>query len=134
VTTPGPGARRRRPLVPLLLLPLAVGAGCADADPVTEQPVLLHDDSPFRYPDPMWDAGIEGETIVMVRVTDTGRVDSVYVLESSGHAALDSAALHGARDLRFSPGRKQDRRVAMWARLPVRFHMGDPAPSAGAMP
>jgi TonB family protein len=69
-----------------------------------------------------------------VRVTEEGAVDSVYVLESSGQAAFDSAAVHGALDLRFHPGRKDERRVAMWARLPVRFHLSDPVPQAGAMP
>jgi TonB family protein len=118
-----------------LLLPIALLAGCGAEDPpVVEEPEIISTDSPFRYPVAMWDEGVEGETLVMVRVTEAGRVDSVYVLQSSGQPALDSAAIHGARDLRFSPGRREEKRVAMWAKVPVRFLLSDPAPQTGAMP
>jgi TonB family protein len=110
---------------------LAAGLAACAGDAVTQEPELLTLDSPFAYPVQLWDEGAEGETVIMVRVTDTGGVDSVYVLESSGQPAFDSAAVHGARELRFAPGRRDDRRVTMWARLPVRFHMnGDAAPPA----
>jgi TonB family protein len=68
-----------------------------------------------------------------VRVTDTGAVDSVYVLEPSGQAAFDSAAVRGVRNLKFAPGRRGDDRIAMWARLPVRFTRPD-STNSGAMP
>lgn len=115
---------------PLALLPLA---SCGDdaQEAQVEEPSLLTDESPFRYPVVLWDEGVEGETILMVRVTDTGGVDSVYVLEPSGQAAFDSAAVNGARDLRFAPGRRDDRRVSMWARLPVRFYMNDTTQTEG---
>jgi TonB family protein len=133
VTMP-PWATMRRGLAPLIL-PVVLLVGCAEDDAVDQQqPGIISTDSPFRYPVAMWDEGVEGETLVMVRVTETGRVDSVYVLESSGQAALDSAAIHGARDLRFTPGRRHDKRVAMWAKVPVRFHLSDPSPQAGAVP
>jgi TonB family protein len=123
------------PMVVLLAVPLAMLslASCGD-DPQEaqiEEPSLLTDESPFRYPVALWDEGVEGETLLMVRVTDTGGVDSVYVLEPSGQAAFDSAAVHGARVLRFAPGRRDDRRVSMWARLPVRFYMNDTTPTQG---
>jgi TonB family protein len=96
------------------------GAGCAE-DATMEDPALITVDSPFKYPVAMWDDGVEGETVVMVRVTEMGGVDSVYVYETSGHAAFDSAAVSGARELRFAPARRDDRRVATWTRVPVRF-------------
>ena len=96
--------------------------------PVTE-PVPLAGASPFEYPIALWDARVEGETILMVHVTDVGAVDSAYVLSSSGHAAFDSAAVTGSRVLRFEPGRRGEEPIASWARLPVRFRM--PADSAG---
>ena len=98
-----------------------------DDVPVTD-PVPLSDESPFRYPIRLWDRGVEGETVLMVHVTDTGAVDSAYVLLSSGEAAFDSAALAGSDALRFAPARRGEDRVASWARLPVRFRM--PADSA----
>ena len=106
-------------------LALVTMGGCQEQPvPVTE-PEVITLESPFAYPVELWDAGAEGETLVMVHVTETGAVDSVYVLESSGHAAFDSAAVDGARTLDFAPGRRGDRRIAMWARLPVRFQRPD---------
>lgn len=86
--------------------------------------------SPFDYPTELWDQKLEGETLLMVHVTELGGVDSVYVVQSSGQLAFDSAALRGARQLRFSPGRQGQRRVAMWTRVPVRFNL-DTAPAVG---
>jgi TonB family protein len=116
----GPARRTRGPLGWLFGAVLALGA-CAPGEVAIEEPELIEDDSPFRYPRELWDDGTEGETVVMVRVTTSGGVDSVYVVESSGFPAFDSAAVVGARDLRFVPGRRDDRRETMWARVPVRF-------------
>lgn len=98
-----------------------------EQEPITD-PEAISVESPFRFPVELWDARVEGETVVMVHVTDMGGVDSVYVLEPSGHAAFDSAAVAGAYELRFAPGRRGDRRIAAWARLPVRFRL----PGAGS--
>ena len=112
---------------------LLVGAAATswfigDDDVPVTVPVPLSGDSPFRYPIPLWDRGVEGETVLMVHVTDMGAVDSAYVLLSSGEPAFDSAALAGSGALRFAPARRGEDRVAAWARLPVRFRM--PADSA----
>ena len=86
-----------------------------------DEPVPLYGEVPIEYPLELWDEGVEGETLVRVRVNATGGVDSTEVLESSGHAELDSAAVQGARDLRFQPGRRDGERVEVWANVPVRF-------------
>jgi TonB family protein len=118
----GPARVARSPLGRLMLAVIVVAVtACAEEEVVVQEPELIENDSPFRYPIDLWDERTEGETIVMVRVTPTGGVDSVYVAESSGYSAFDSAAVSGARELRFVPGRRDDRRVAMWARVPVRF-------------
>ena len=111
------------------LAALAV-AGCGGDEPVTD-PEPISTESPFRYPIGAWDADVEGEVVVMVHVTEVGAVDSVYVLEGSGRPALDSAALAGARELLFAPGRRGDERIAMWAKLPVRFAKPDSMHSGG---
>ncbi len=100
-----------------LLLPMA---GCG-GDGELDEPVPLYGEVPIEYPLELWDEGVEGETLVRVRVNATGGVDSTEVLESSGHAELDSAAVQGARDLRFQPGRRDGERVEVWANVPVRF-------------
>jgi protein TonB len=130
----GPASRRaaglRRGARRLAVAALAwVGVGCEPVEEPVTDPEPITVESPFRYPIELWDEGVEGEAVLMVHVTPMGAVDSVYVLDSSGQAALDSAALAGARNLKFAPGRRGDRRIAMWAKLPVRFALPDPAPS-----
>jgi periplasmic protein TonB len=112
----------RTPLVraAALFVTPALIAGCLGGADL-ERPVLLQGAEPIEYPIELWDDGVEGEIILRVRVTEDGSVDSVEVSESSGSAALDSAAVRGARDLRFQPGRKGGRMVPMWAKLPVHF-------------
>lgn len=88
--------------------------------------------SPFAYPVELWDRGIEGESMLMVHVTERGAVDSAYVLTSSGFAEFDSAAVNGAHALQFTPARRGDERIAMWTRLPVRFSMDTLAAPDGA--
>jgi TonB family protein len=129
-------AARSRAHLAVLTLAMAMAgiAGCNDEDAVIEEPQLVVDESPFRYPVAMWDEGVEGETVIMVRVTEKGGVDSVYVLESSGQAAFDSAAVVGGRDLRFRPGKRDDRTVTMWAKVPVRFQMNETGSQTGATP
>ena len=102
-------------------LPLIIGlAGCG-SDAVIEQPRALLGEVPIEYPLHLWDDGAEGETLLRVRVGDTGAVDSVEVLESSGHAGFDAAAVAGAKDLRFTPATRDGKRIRVWARVPVRF-------------
>ena len=103
----------------LALFPVATLAGCGE--PEIEPPVPLYGEEPVVYPVELWDQGLEGTTLLRLRVTDTGAVDSVEVAESSGFEGLDEAAVAGARDLRFQPGRRNGKRVRMWASLPVEF-------------
>lgn len=86
-----------------------------------EQPTPLFGDVPIEYPLQMWDADMEGRTLLRVRVSDVGAVDSVEIVESSGYSSFDSAAVAGARDLRFTPARRNGKRIAVWAEVPVNF-------------
>lgn len=113
-------APARRALLLATLPALLLVAACG-RDMEIEQPRPLYGETPIEYPITLWDRGIEGETLLRVRVNDMGSVDSVEVVESSGHVALDSAAVRGAKDLRFSPGRRNGRRIEVWAHVPVHF-------------
>jgi protein TonB len=89
------------------------------------EPTPLYGEVPIEYPIDLWDADVEGETLLRVRVTEEGGVDSVEVVEASGYPAFDSAAVRGALQLRYSPARRDGRRISVWARVPVQFTKGD---------
>jgi TonB family protein len=111
--------------VPLLLWTGATAAmlllgGCGGEGQI-QQPAPLYGEVPIEYPLQLWDQDREGETLLRVRVTDTGTVDSIEVLQSSGYAAFDSAAVAGARKMRFNPARRNGKRIEVWAKVPVHF-------------
>lgn len=97
-----------------------VTAACS-ADRGVERPTPLFTESPVEYPLSLWNQDIEGTTLVKVLVSEVGTVDSVVVVESSGHSAFDSAAVAGARQMDFDPALKKGEPVRVWARVPVHF-------------
>jgi TonB family protein len=101
-------------------LAAATSLACAE-DSEIQQPTPLYGQVPIDYPLLLWDQDKEGETVLRVRVTDVGSVDSVELLQSSGFGAFDSAAVTGARSLRFTPARRDGERIAVWAEVPVYF-------------
>lgn len=74
-----------------------------------------------HYPPFLRDAGIGGEALVWVLLDERGRVISAEIKESSGHRALDDAALRVAPMMRFSPAQNRDLHVKVWVSLPIRF-------------
>ena len=104
----------------LLCAPLLV-AGCEEAEPVT--PPRQLPGSPFHYPEELWDAGVEGETVLRLWVNEEGVVDTVRVERTSDYPAFDSAAVNGARDLKFDPARQGEANVGTWVLLPVQFDL-----------
>ena len=93
--------------------------GCGGGE--IEDPVPLYGEIPIQYPLDLWDADVEGETLLRVRVTEDGGVDSVEVLEASGYPAFDSAAVRGALQLQYSPARRNGNLISVWAKVPVHF-------------
>lgn len=122
----------KRPFPATLLAAIALGACVGGDAPPLELPEPVEQASPFEYPEDLWDRNIEGQAVVMVHVSADGAVDSAYVRSTSGYHAMDSAAIAGARLLRFRPGRRGADPVDVWVRLPVRFSKTPPAASAQA--
>lgn len=121
---------RTSPSRPLALAATILLASCAPKGPV-EGPDLQTGNADVEYPVELWDMGIEGETTLMMHVTDTGLVDSVYVDGTSGIPDFDSAAVQAGRRMRFSPARRDGDRIAAWTRLPVRFQRNPEQPPPG---
>ena len=120
VAAPGSVAVAGRAALVATLAAVGLLTACG-SDGEIEQPSPLFSVAPIEYPLHLWDQDMEGETLLRVRVTDVGQVDSVEVLQSSGHAAFDSAAAAGARDLQFRPARRDGKRIEVWAKVPVYF-------------
>lgn len=101
---------------------LLVFVSCgAPHETTVEPPQAIGDSLPFVYPVELWDNGVAGQTILLLRISELGTVDSVQIETPSGYEEFDSAAVRGARTMRFTPGRQGERRVPMWTKLPVRF-------------
>jgi len=122
-----PTAKTAATLAAALLL------GACERGPVPETPPRQLSQSPFQYPEELWEAQVEGQTTLRLFISDRGTVDTVRVEKTSGYAPFDSAALAGSRELRFTPATRDGKAVAEWFLLPVKFEL-NPADSAAAAP
>jgi TonB family protein len=77
-----------------------------------------------EYPPLLRDAGIGGTVQVWFYVDETGSVRRTQINQSSGHLALDEAALRVADAIEFTPALNRDRRVPVWISLPITFTTG----------
>ena len=123
--------RRTRHATPRAVCVAALMAAACRGDREIERPTPLFTASPVEYPLELWDQDVEGSTLVRVLVNEEGSVDSVMVVESSGHWALDSAAVRGALTMEFDPARKRGEPLRVWARVPVHFSKDGKPPTEG---
>ncbi len=75
------------------------------------------------YPREARRRSLEGVAVVEMEVDDTGRVARVRLVQSSGHACLDEAALEAAREWRFIPARQDGIPVPATVRRRFAFHL-----------
>lgn len=129
----------------ILMLP-TVPCGCSDthtAEKVGQvfhtgvaqpdkAPIVLNTELPFRYPAVLYARRVQGNVTLRLYIDTTGqtRVDSTRIEESSGYAALDSAAVKGAQDLRFVPAKLHGEPLGTTVLFPVYFRH----PEAHALP
>ena len=73
------------------------------------------------YPGMLREAGVGGKVLVWFFIDENGKVKKHQVKESSGHDALDQAALKVAGIMQFSPALNRDQHVPVWVALPVSF-------------
>ncbi|MYI45694.1 MAG: TonB family protein, partial [Gemmatimonadetes bacterium] len=89
-------------------------------------PVLENRDEMSRlleseYPPLLRDAGIGGTVKVWFFIDETGNVVKTQVHTSSGHQALDEAAMRVGGELEFSPAMTADEAVPVWVALDIKF-------------
>jgi TonB family protein len=92
-------------------------------DEIVESEPLARTQPEFEYPEELWNRGIQGCTVLRLRVAASGHVDSASVESPSGYPAFDSSALAGVADLRFEPGRRHGVPFEKWVLLPVEFSL-----------
>ena len=86
-------------------------------------PVMLNSEHPFRYPPELYAQRVQGNVSLRVFIDANGKIhpDSTIIVESSGKPALDSAALTGSRELRFSPATRKGKPMPVSIIYPVYF-------------
>ncbi len=94
--------------------------------PFTVKPDIMNRDELLRalereYPPLLRDAGIGGTVHVWFSIDEEGGLVRTLVHTSSGHQALDQAALRVAGIIRFTPALNRDKRVPVWISLPITF-------------
>lgn len=121
-----------RPLLPIVLIgTFACGGSAPQSDtpasqappPESEAPVALNPEVPIAYPPALFERKVEGDVMLRLFVDSTGKLvpESTRVAETSGYPALDSAALNGAKALRFAPAKRHGVPVATVFLQPVEF-------------
>jgi TonB family protein len=131
---------------PLLLTALWATIACGDhetsqrvaqafqagAPAPDEVPRMLNTDLPFRYPAALYARKVQGNVTLRLRIDRDGQVsaDSTRIEESSGYAALDSAAVKGSQELHFIPAKLRGEPMSVTILFPVYFRH----PDAHALP
>lgn len=76
-----------------------------------------------EYPQLLRDAGIGGTVLVWFFIDTHGKVENTQIKQSSGHEALDNAALKVADVFQFTPALNRDKKVPVWIALPIIFQV-----------
>lgn len=96
--------------------------------PFTVAPSFLNREEIVRamereYPPLLRDAGIGGTVKVFFFIDENGIVQDTRIDVSSGHQALDDAALKVSTVYRFSPALNRDKKVPVWVSFPITFQV-----------
>jgi protein TonB len=95
----------------------------ASSEVITEAEPLYKMNPEPPYPKMARKRGYQGTVLLSVLVNIEGRVENLWVFESSGYNILDNAALEAVKKWIFEPGRQGDKPVDMWVEVPVKFEI-----------
>jgi protein TonB len=76
-----------------------------------------------EYPPLLRDAGIGGSVKVFFFIDENGQVGDYRIDQSSGHSALDDAALAVADVYRFTAALNRDQKVPVWVSFAITFQV-----------
>jgi TonB family protein len=129
---------------PIILAAAAILGGCSPTDsgkgrapfqifnrrPDTPPVMLNKGELPFRYPVELYPQRVQGNVVLRLFVNENGQVvsDSTQVAKTSGHAALDSAAVKGSKQLMFVPAKRRGEPLAVSILVPVYFRHPEAPP------
>lgn len=85
----------------------------------------MHRLSAPAYPAAEIRANHAGTVILRVEVLQNGHIGNVELVQSSGFARLDEAAIREARHWRMKPGTRDGVPVVMWKEVPITFQLKD---------
>jgi protein TonB len=69
--------------------------------------------------------GAQGQVLLLVEVLTDGRAGRIDLEKSSGHAALDAAAINAVLAWRFTPARKDGLLATQTVSIPIQFNLKD---------
>lgn len=108
--------------------PLTGNAPASPASGKTEGPTHAPDNLPYvrygpppPYPPEARQAGHEGKVRLKVLIAETGSVQEVLLIQGSGSASLDQAAVAALQTWRFAPAIRDGKPVSAWVAVPVVF-------------
>ena len=98
-----------------------------------EAPRILNRELPFHYPPALFARKVQGNVTLRLFIDRDGRVraESTQVMESSGYAAFDSAAIRGSQELQFVPAKTRGEPQAVTILFPVYFRFPGAPPLPG---
>ena len=80
---------------------------------------------PPTYPIRAVRQGAEGTVTLRVLVLASGKAGSIEVQQTSGHSALDQAAVDAVRSWRFEPAIENGKVVDQWVNVPLTFRLSE---------
>lgn len=115
--------RTSRPILEPPVAQVMMAAAQQQAGTNNQEPPNFQGNPPPAYPADAIVRGLEGTVMLRLTIDASGRVADVEVVESSGHAELDEAAVEAVRKWRGEPARRNGRPVLSEQLLPVYFRL-----------
>lgn len=142
-----PISRLEACVVPLLLVAAMSTVACVDKEQSQklmksfetgpqhpdEAPKMLNKELPFHYPPVLFAKKVQGNVTLRLYIDRDGHVrpDSTQIVESSGYAAFDSAAIRGSQELQFVPAKTKGEPQPVTILFPVYFRFPGAPPLPG---